>query len=335
MDSVIRQRVLVLGAGGYIGTRVVAALAASDWAIPIAATHRTARRYAPNVETTRLDATAAAAMGQALHGVSAVVNCVAGEAETIVSAARALFDSCAAMTPQPRVVHLSTMSVYGTATGDVDETAALRGDANAYSAAKAEAERLARVCAFVVHLRPGIVYGPGSPIWSERIGRWLLSNRLGDLGAAGCGYCNLVHVDDVVEAILRSLRLPGIAGEAFNLSLTSPPTWNEYFRLYADALGVPFHAISRQRLLLELAVLAPPLLLAERAARLGGLRRQLPAPIRPWLLRLCRQRIRLDVHKAERMLGMKWTLLDQGLRDTAEQIRAQSQLVRDNHTIAR
>ena len=331
----IRQRVLVLGAGGFIGTRVVAALAASDWAIPIAATHRATPRYAGNVETTRLDATAAPAVAQALRGVAAVVNCVAGDAETIVAGARTLFNSCASMTPQPRVVHLSTISAYGTATGFLDETAPLRGDGDAYSAAKAEAERLAQVCASVVHLRPGIVYGPGSPIWSERIGQWLLSHRLGDLGAAGGGYCNLVHVDDVVEAILRTLRLPGIAGEAFNLSLTSAPTWNEYFRLYAEALGASFHSISHQRLLLELAVLAPPLMLAERAARLGRLRWQPPPPIRPWLMRLCRQRIRLDVRKAERVLDMKWTPLDRGLRDTAEQFRAQFSAVRADHRIAR
>jgi nucleoside-diphosphate-sugar epimerase len=37
-----------------------------------------------------------------------------------------------------------------------------------------------------------------------------------------------VHVEDVAEAALRALRLPGIEGKAFNLSLPTPPSWNEY-----------------------------------------------------------------------------------------------------------
>ena len=36
----MKQRILVLGANGYVGRRVVAALAASDWAEPVAGVRR-------------------------------------------------------------------------------------------------------------------------------------------------------------------------------------------------------------------------------------------------------------------------------------------------------
>jgi 2-alkyl-3-oxoalkanoate reductase len=311
------QRILVLGASGFIGRRVVKALAASNWAIPVAVSHRTALNMAEPVELVRLDARDAAALQRALTGVTGVVNCIAGDAKTIVASARALFDACSTLSPPPRIVHLSTMMVYGAATGTVDEAAPLRGDWDDYSAAKTEAEKLSRACASVVLLRPGIVYGPDSPIWSERIGQWLRTRRLGDLGAAGLGYCNLVYVEDVVEAILRALRMRGIEGEAFNLSLPSPPTWNDYFRQFAAALRTGYVSVSRARLQIEMYLIAPPLKLAEIIARVLHLKIQPPAPIRPWLLRLARHPIRLDVCKAERVLGMRWTPLNDGLRQSA------------------
>jgi 2-alkyl-3-oxoalkanoate reductase len=307
----------VLGASGFIGRRVVQMLAASDWAIPVAASHRTPLDLASPLETVRLDARQPAAMHHALRGVTGVVNCITGDSETIIASARALFDACSRLAPPPRIVHLSTLMVYGTATGTVDETATLKGDWDAYSAAKAEVEKLARTCGSVVHLRPGIVYGPESPIWSGRIGRWLRQHRLGDLGAAGLGYCNLVHIGDVVEAVHRALRASGIEGEAFNLSLPSPPTWNEYFRQFAAALGTPVVPISQVRLMLEQHILAPPLKIAEILSPTLPFGWRPPAPIRPWLLRLCCHPIRMDVRKAEHVLGMGWTPLDQGLRESA------------------
>ncbi len=315
--SAARLRVLVLGASGFIGRRVVQSLAASDWAMPVAASHRTALDLPIAVEAVQLDARRASAVQDALRGAAGVVNCITGDAATIIAGARALFAACARLTPPPRVVHLSTMMVYGTATGTVDETAPLKGDWDDYSRAKAEVEHMSRACPAVVHLRPGIVYGPGSPIWVARIGRWLLQHRLGDLSEAGLGFCNLVHVDDVVQAILQALRMPGIEGEAFNLAAPAAPTWNEYFRQFAAALGTPLFPISRLRLQFEQHILAPPLKIAEILSRIWNFGWRPPDPIRPWLMRLCGQRLRLDARKAERMLGIQWTPLDRGLRDSA------------------
>jgi nucleoside-diphosphate-sugar epimerase len=319
-----RQRVLVLGAGGYIGTRVVAALGASDWAVPLAAFHRNSGAWPDGTEALRLDARDQAAVERALGGVAAVVNCVAGDGEAIIAGARSLFGALAKVHPRVRAVHMSTMLVYGTTTGDVDETMPLRGDWDDYGAAKVEAEKLARECANVVTLRPGIVYGPGSPIWSEQVARWLRARQLGDLGAAGRGYCNLVHVDDVVAAILSGLRAPGIEGEAFNLSLSHTPTWNEYFAAYAQALGTPVRAVSGPRLAWETKVLALPLKFAQLAAQASRSSWRPPAPVRPWLLRLCGHPMRLDVRKAQRVLGMNWTPLDIGLRAVAADFLARS-----------
>lgn len=317
----MKQRVVVLGAGGFIGRRIVSALAACDWATPVAAGHSRPVGRPTGVETMMVDVTSAASLRPAFTGASAIVNCVAGNAATLVDGARVLFSVTASMQPPPRVVHLSTMSVYGSTTGLVDEAAALRGDLDVYSAAKTAAEQLSAGHPDVVHLRPGIVYGPESPLWSGLLGELLLARRLGDLGAAGAGVCNLVHVDDVAKAVLLTLRQPGIEGQAFNLSSPMAPTWNGYFQRYADALGAgPVRRISAARLAYELRLLGPLLKITELIAGRAGVRT--PPPIRPWLTALCRHDIRLNVARAERALGLQWTPLDRGLRETAVWFRA-------------
>jgi nucleoside-diphosphate-sugar epimerase len=300
-----------LGASGFIGSRAVKALEASDWAIPIPASRRSGLK---------LDATDAAQLKLAMNDTAGVVNCVAGAPETIIKNARALFSAAASMPQRPRVVHLSSMAVYGAAVGLIDEAHPAVGELSPYGSAKLEAELLAKAHASTVILRPGIVYGPESAQWSARIAQLLCAHRLGDLGSGGDGHCNLVYVEDVVEAIVQGLRRPDIEGRPFNLSTPAPPTWNEYFIRYAQALGaVPVSRIGRRRLRIEGKLLAPPLKIAEillsKASR--PLARRLPQPIAPSLLRLFAQEIALDVSSAERALGMRWTPLDEGLRQSA------------------
>lgn len=309
-------RIVVLGADGFVGRRLVAALAAAgQHAVAVARR----RGESPGAERMQADATDAEALRRVLAGAGGAINCVTGNAATIVANARAL--AVAARATGVPVVHLSSMAVYGSTTGTADETAELRGDTGWYAAAKAQAERLLADAGATV-LRPGIIYGPGSVQWSERIARLLRARRLGDLGAAGDGVCNLVHVDDVVAAALAALRVPAARGQAFNLGSPDPPTWNDYLLAYARALGaVPLQRIPRWRLRLE-ALLAFPLKVLERIARrLHARAAWLPAPIAPSLLHTFGWDLRLDVAKAGRVLGLRWRPLAQGLADTAAEYR--------------
>jgi 2-alkyl-3-oxoalkanoate reductase len=307
--------VVVLGATGYIGRRVVEALAASGWAQPVAVSRRAATAsFSAATRTVALDATDKQALAAVLADAAGVVNCIAGEASAIVSGGEALLEAASRMHTPPRVVYLGSIAAYGSAPGEVDEQSPLLGDLGDYSASKARVDALAASAPFAVRLRPGIVYGPASPWWTDRIARLLVARRLGDLGDAGAGCCNLVHVDDVVGAILQALRRPDCAGQAYNLGSPARITWNAYFRQFAQALGAPpVRRISGLRLLVEQNVAGPVLKIREKLKGTDG---DLPA-IRPWLTTLCRQTIHMDVRKAEQQLGMRWITLDNGLAGSA------------------
>ena len=313
----MKLRVLVLGAGGFIGRQVMAALSGSDWATPIPA-----GRHAPAADQPaglQVDTTNADQLRRALNTAGAVVNCVAGSNETMVDGARTLLEAAAHAPLKPRIVHLSSLAVYGDRVGDADEASAPGTGLSPYGAAKAAAERLMQGNTNAVVLRLGIVYGPQSSQWSGRIAQLLHAHRLGDLGGGGDGYANLTYVADAVQAVLRSLQRP-VGGHVFNISMRNPPTWNHYFPRYAIALGaVPVTRISGRRLRIESKLLAPPLKVAEIiAGKLSPrLSRRLPQAIPPSLVRLFRQELRMTVGSAEDTLGLDWTALEDGLARSA------------------
>lgn len=319
------MKVLVLGASGHIGARLFEMLQATPWAAAAGAS----RRMKNTANWLEVDSRDPRQLARALKGFDAVVNCVAGDAASIADGARALVQA-ALQADCPRIVHLSTMSVYGPAEGNVREDAPLDPTLGWYGQAKCEAEAAMRD--FVRHggealiLRPGCVYGPGSQLWVGRIGRWLQAGRLGDLGIAGDGWANLVHVDDVCQALLLALRLPTAQGEipAFNLAAPDSPRWNDYFVDLALAIqATPVRRLGRRRLQLDAWLCGPPLKAAERALkRLGSHGIKLPDALPPGLLGLWSQHIHLDTQAATQELGLQWTSYADGLRDSASWFRA-------------
>ncbi len=318
-------RVLVLGAGGFVGRHLVAALAAAPDFEPVALVRRGGETFPPGVAVRRADATDAEALGRALDGIDASVNCIAGGEAAMVAATRHIVDLTGAGRLR-RVVHLSSMAVYGPVSGTVDETSPLDGSSGPYARAKVACEAMIAAsptaAARSVVLRPGCIHGPGSPQWTERIGHLLRRHRIGDLGENGDGFCNLTFIDDMVGAILAGLRRPEAVGGTFNVSDPDPRRWNAYLSDLGRAIGaVPVARVSGRRFSAEVKLIAPALVVTERLLARSPLRVNLPPAVTPSMARLWRQEIVLDHRRADAGLGFARTPPREAIAAAADWLR--------------
>lgn len=318
------MKVLVLGGSGHIGKRLLETLTGTSRDSLTGASRGVAVSLPSGVDWIKLDTCNVSELKAALQGFDAVVNCVAGDGRSISQGTQALTDA-ARQAGNPRIIHLSTMSVYGPVEGNVREDAPLNPELGWYGRAKCAAEHhignYARQGGEAVVLRPGCVFGPNSELWVGRIARWLRAGRLGDLGVGGDGWSNLVHVDDVCQAVVAALRLPIKPGDvpAFNLAAPDSPRWNTYFVDLALALQLtPVRRISRRQLQLDSWMAAPPLKLAQMAAkRFRWPASVLPDYMPPGLMSLWAQHIHLDSTKANQQLGLVWMPYAAGLQSSA------------------
>jgi 2-alkyl-3-oxoalkanoate reductase len=274
---------LVTGATGFIGRRVVAALAAAgqrvralvlphDDPAPVAGPGVTIVRG----DVTDRDAVLAAARGaRRVYHLAAVVGDWGSDAlfERInVGGTRAALDAAAAAGAE-RVVMVSSIVVYGSRlhTGPCDEDAPRELGLGPYGRTKRASEELAldyhgfgRVPVTVV--RPGNVFGPGSGLWVDELAR-ILRRGLGMWVDDGEGDATLAQVDNVVDVVVRAGAHPAAAGRIYNAADGGGVSWKQYLRDVAAAAGAPAPTLGLPR-----PVAAATATAMERAWRLAGRR---------------------------------------------------------------
>jgi nucleoside-diphosphate-sugar epimerase len=232
-------RAVVIGARGYLGRVLVPVLAGSGFDVHEVGRRAPATSIAPGFAP--CDATDPAALRTALADADLVVNLMAGPPGAMLRVAENLSDNLRRH-PALRLVQLSSLAVFGQMGGVLDETSPPRPTPlHAYGAAKLQAEQrllaVPGVAGRCVILRPGCIYGPGSPHWVDRLCRLLLAGRLGWLGPEGAGLSPLVHVQDVAQAVAAALRPASDAG-IYHLLSPEALTWNVYFRRLGRRLDI-------------------------------------------------------------------------------------------------
>ena len=137
----------------------------------------------------------------------------------------------------------STTSVYGDPPEDITYTEeSPRGRSSSlYCQAKQEAESFVLTTLTqdteVVVLQPSIIYGPGGGYWTQGMLGLLSQNKMFPLIDEGRGFANLVHVYDVVDAILKSTAVSGINRQCFILSSDEKVTWARFLGAYEKILN--------------------------------------------------------------------------------------------------
>jgi nucleoside-diphosphate-sugar epimerase len=257
------QKVLVTGAGGFLGGWTVESFLLSG--VPVRAGIRSwnsaVRLARHSTEMVPCDVLSPEQIDEALDGCDAVVHCAVGNERVTVTGTRNVL-AAARRHHLRRVVHLSSVAVYGKSPGVIDETHPRHSRGNRYAQQKIAAEQVAEEYIEqgvpVVMLRPSIIYGPFGEAWTVSFAKRLVSGKWGTMGRRAEGKCNLVYVTDVVQAIYRALHAEDIEGEAFNINGADVITWNEYFTRFNAALGrQPLRPVNTLPIALKAQLLSP------------------------------------------------------------------------------
>ncbi|HEY8900384.1 MAG TPA: NAD(P)-dependent oxidoreductase [Chthoniobacterales bacterium] len=239
------MKVAVIGANGFIGSRIVEQfhLGGKHEVIPVV--RKPASLALParfSLEWRLGDALDVDSLAAALKGCDAVVHAAIGDPRQIEAMPEILCDA-AAKAGVARVVYLSSASVHGQniPAGSTEETSLHTQHALEYNNSKVIAEaaffdavRKHKLTGYA--LRPGVVYGPRS--------RWIgdlvqeLRTRQAWLHNGGAGICNGIYVDNLVAAIALCLEAPNGDGEAYLVGDEGTTTWADFYHRAADAFGI-------------------------------------------------------------------------------------------------
>lgn len=243
---VVREpKVLVIGGTGFIGRALVRRLVARGHGVRVLARAPSAASELSRlgVELVRGDFLKPESVRAALGGIEEVFHLARGDGKTWedyldrdVEPTSRVAELCLEAGVR-RLYYASSIAIYdagvpGASITEETEPVAAMLRANPYARSKAENE--ARLLELwrrrglpVVIFRPGIVLGRGSSPRHWGIAAWPYPS-VARLYGDGNNELPIVLVEDVAEAMVKAIDVPGIEGESFNL--TSPPciTANEY-----------------------------------------------------------------------------------------------------------
>jgi nucleoside-diphosphate-sugar epimerase len=254
-------KAFITGATGFIGGRIAERL----WLDYGVKSNCLAHNYTNAARLARLpvkiykgDLLDRASIKDAIEGCNAVFHCAYGNTKDpqlnrkINEDGIKILGKIALEKGIKKFIYLSSVAVYGpNSPEEVNEMTPVSFTEDEYGNSKIRAEQICKELQSkglpVTIIRPTIVFGPFSPIWTIgiikriKIGGW--ENIKGN-----DGLCNAVYIDDLVEALFLCIKLETAYGETFIISGDKPVTWNEFFESHIRLADLPIpRKVSRTR----------------------------------------------------------------------------------------
>jgi 2-alkyl-3-oxoalkanoate reductase len=244
-------RVLVTGAGGFVGRAVSKRLMQAGWTVRALLLPNEDTEVPEGVEVVRGDITkpetlpaAFADCATAIHLAAITGYGVPWEAckRVNIDGTRNVAEAAMAAGVE-HLVHMSSVAVYGRVPEVVlDESAAHRSINDPYGDTKIAAEVIVREAEAkglgLTILRPTVIYGPGDRLFLPKLMDNVRTGRARVIGP-GAHPVDLVHVADVADFIVLVLREPAARGQAYNLNHPQNPTWRRMLEIVGEEIGKP------------------------------------------------------------------------------------------------
>ena len=246
------QLALVTGATGFIGARLARRLLAEGWRVRLLVRDR--QRLAPGLEgpahVVEGDLEFAPSLDQAVRSATVVFHCAANVRTwdspqayhaANVEGVRNLVQAIGRDHPHlVRLVHVSTVDVYGYPEAPCTESDPIGGGAFGYGQSKSLGETQLRALADTLGItytiiRPTNVIGPGSQ-FIERICEELRTGLMLkiDGGRANAG---LLYVDNLVDRLLWAATAPEAQGQTYNVRDNYDVSWSRVLDDLRSGIG--------------------------------------------------------------------------------------------------
>lgn len=245
------KTVLITGATGFLGGALARRLASEGASVRALARRPERDRYIrdiPNITVVSGDIADLPRLREVVAGCHYVFHAAAALAGTLdyqrevnVEGTRNVVRA-AAEAGVWRLVHVSSIAVYGFEyRGAVTEDLPLHPRRDPYNISKAEAEQalieMARRAGLsYTIIRPGMIYGPRSGMWTRQMFRLARRSPTVFIGD-GSGSTHPIYIDDVVDLLIRTAQHPAAHNQAFNCAPDPAPTWRAFLGAYAQLAG--------------------------------------------------------------------------------------------------
>ncbi len=229
--------VVVTGAGGFIGRAIVEALTRESHEVTASDRPGVDLSHIQSARAVEADLLDAGACERLLEGQDAIVHSaglfdLSAARDALVAANATTVERVTAACEETgvrRLVHLSSVAVYGRPESVPCPTSAALRPRHPYEETKAAGDRIARDAMDrldVTVLRPTVVYGPGSRYgFAPFIAALYLPLAAGQervWGVRKASKYHAVHVEDVSRAVAFALAEPKTIGGVYNLADDSP-----------------------------------------------------------------------------------------------------------------
>lgn len=264
-----KPRIAIVGASGFVGAALIERLYFDpawrdrfEYVAFIRGFGNAARLARLPIKIESIDLLDQPRVQSALAGFDAVVNCTRGDSALMLKGLGNLMRA-AEHNKVRKFIHLSSVTIYGDdpAPESAREDAPLSLQRSSYGDIKAEQDDMV----FGLHRRgvpsiilcPSNIGGPYSGLIIDAVARMLAGDIV--LVDEGRYPTNIVHNDNLVEAILAALVSEKGWGERYFVNEAEPVTWKQFFEDIATMVGVEpkFPLVTREEVLRHMQAGAP------------------------------------------------------------------------------